>query len=512
MNITPNASVSKATPFVDQPIDTAENSTQSIDLFNVFSEKYGIETQNDNASDADLSHPRQRRDPSQTQDNIADGSIIFALADQNVNTPLDAQTAPSIRHQPNSPQAATGYDNSIPEAIALPLNLTNDIETALSTINTQDTVVAKQATGVKFETSAPTLNPQDEGVTGQVPDIKPEVATPTTNPQEIVVAKQATGVKLDTATPTTNPQEIVVAKQTPDVAFETSAPTTNTQGINAAQQTQDDKPTPDDKPVRTGPIPPNLNARTELNNLTPLSVANDLVTREAELTRTPVQSLDIDVLSEVRPKVDRAFTPTADVKDALPKLSLTTTGTIEPELINVTPTTVGEATASLATVTAPAAETLIRTPQATQTGLQLPTSHPAIQTVAQNLIKVQETKSGVSVQLDPPEMGRVFIDFQFETDKSVTATIRSDIAETSAALKDKADFFQQILKDNGFNDVTLSFEQNDTSNENAFSQNDKAPSYFMTETELEIEKQANLVQPVKELYKQSPDTAIDIKL
>ena len=107
---------------------------------------------------------------------------------------------------------------------------------------------------------------------------------------------------------------------------------------------------------------------------------------------------------------------------------------------------------------------------------------PAVQTVAQNLAMVQETQSGITVRLNPPEMGRVFIDFQFNGDRSLTAVIRSEVPETAIALKQNADFLQDTLKDSGFNSVTLSFEQNDGSKRDGsdFDRNQNTPIFYQS--------------------------------
>ena len=197
-------------------------------------------------------------------------------------------------------------------------------------------------------------------------------------------------------------------------------------------------------------------------------------------------------------------------QDTVSTHALATNADIKADLVNIIPKASLEAAAPIAAVTSPVADTLIRAPQTANVATTLPTSHPAIQTVAQNLIKVQETQSGISVRLDPPEMGRVFIDFQFDTERTVTATIRSDVAETAIHLKDKAEFFQQILKENGFNAVTLNFEQNNTAQDNGSDSFDQSPSFPATGSELEEATIADL--PAKTLYKLSPETAIDIKL
>lgn len=85
-------------------------------------------------------------------------------------------------------------------------------------------------------------------------------------------------------------------------------------------------------------------------------------------------------------------------------------------------------------------------------------SEGAVEVTRQALVEAYKTKSGISVRLDPPEMGRVFIDFQFDRDGSVKAIIRSEILETSYFLKDKADILQSFLKDQGISNADLSFD------------------------------------------------------
>lgn len=125
----------------------------------------------------------------------------------------------------------------------------------------------------------------------------------------------------------------------------------------------------------------------------------------------------------------------------------------------------------------------INTMPSVQSLTSLPQSHPAVQAVAQNLIRAQETQKGISIRLDPPEMGRVFIDFQFDADKNVTAIVRSELADTSQLLRGKSDFFQQILKENGFESVNLSFEQNENQTESEFDSDKDSPTHLFEMTD-----------------------------
>lgn len=98
---------------------------------------------------------------------------------------------------------------------------------------------------------------------------------------------------------------------------------------------------------------------------------------------------------------------------------------------------------------------------------------PALQIVSDNLIKALVSQSGVLMRLDPPEMGNVQINFKFDSERGVTAVIRSELADTSSFLRDRAEHLQQALKDSGFDSVSLSFEQGSQFNQQENS-NDEA--------------------------------------
>ena len=80
--------------------------------------------------------------------------------------------------------------------------------------------------------------------------------------------------------------------------------------------------------------------------------------------------------------------------------------------------------------------------------------------VSQAILVANETAKGVTVQLDPPEMGRVYIDFAFDADDKVNVVVKSDLPESHFMLRERSEQFLSILKENGLEDVNLSFEQN----------------------------------------------------
>ena len=127
--------------------------------------------------------------------------------------------------------------------------------------------------------------------------------------------------------------------------------------------------------------------------------------------------------------------------------------------------TVGDITAPLIAHTVNAADTSQRVQHTVNLSSLPPQSHPALQQAAEVLIKANLTQSGLSVRLDPPELGNVTIQFQFDSERAVTAVIRTDVAETAALLRDRAEILIQTLKENGFGHVDLSFEHGSTDNQ-----------------------------------------------
>ena len=90
---------------------------------------------------------------------------------------------------------------------------------------------------------------------------------------------------------------------------------------------------------------------------------------------------------------------------------------------------------------------------------------PSLTSVMQSIIRTVETQKGVSVRLDPPEMGRVYIDYQFQADRSVTAIVRTDLPEALAQLRDNTSILHNLLKENGFDQVNINFEHNNPDEE-----------------------------------------------
>ena len=90
--------------------------------------------------------------------------------------------------------------------------------------------------------------------------------------------------------------------------------------------------------------------------------------------------------------------------------------------------------------------------------------------ISQNLVRAVESQKGISVRLDPPEMGRVYIDFQFDGERNISAVLRADVPDMMSHLRDNAAVLQSLLKESGFEGVALDFSDQ-TSDSASFEQN-----------------------------------------
>jgi len=118
---------------------------------------------------------------------------------------------------------------------------------------------------------------------------------------------------------------------------------------------------------------------------------------------------------------------------------------------------------------------------------QLVTANPAamvtnFNAVSQAMLVANETAKGVAVQLDPPEMGRVYIDFIFNSDDSVNVVVKSELPESHLLLRDRSEQFLEFLKESGLENVNLSFEQGSDQNESELHNEDAPKPLYMAAT------------------------------
>ena len=168
--------------------------------------------------------------------------------------------------------------------------------------------------------------------------------------------------------------------------------------------------------------------------------------------------------------------------------------------------------ASFAIAATPASQLSTASPMALSSALT-PLNAPSFQSVTQSIIRTVETQKGVSVRLDPPEMGRVYIDYQFDSDKSVTAIVRTDLPEALAQLRENTTLLQNLLKDNGFENVNIDFAQSGSDSEESASDNFQEHRLLLnSESAVESFTASATSTAPPNLHRQYLNQSIDIKL
>ncbi|MBB4659635.1 flagellar hook-length control protein FliK [Parvularcula dongshanensis] len=82
---------------------------------------------------------------------------------------------------------------------------------------------------------------------------------------------------------------------------------------------------------------------------------------------------------------------------------------------------------------------------------------PAMQVL--DAVRLRSDERSVTVRLDPPDLGRVQIEFDFHKRGAVTALVSTDNPDTGALLRRHADWLQRELTAAGLGDATLSWGQ-----------------------------------------------------
>lgn len=80
----------------------------------------------------------------------------------------------------------------------------------------------------------------------------------------------------------------------------------------------------------------------------------------------------------------------------------------------------------------------------------------ALQQVASAIEASHKGSGRMELRLDPPELGRVSIDFRFDGDSRVTAILHADQPETATLIRRSLDILMRDLASAGFTDINLS--------------------------------------------------------
>ncbi|WOI52685.1 flagellar hook-length control protein FliK [Parvularcula sp. LCG005] len=84
-------------------------------------------------------------------------------------------------------------------------------------------------------------------------------------------------------------------------------------------------------------------------------------------------------------------------------------------------------------------------------------------------IRVRSNDQSISLRLDPPDLGSVKIDLNFDKSRLVTATVSAEQLDTQGLLRRNLDQLQRDLADAGFEGVQIDFTSHDTTGDSGSS-------------------------------------------
>ena len=83
--------------------------------------------------------------------------------------------------------------------------------------------------------------------------------------------------------------------------------------------------------------------------------------------------------------------------------------------------------------------------------------NPAVQQIANAVSAIQHGQNNLEIRLDPPELGRVYIDFIFDGERAIAATVSAEQQDTAALLRRNAEILMKELSEAGFEGIDLTF-------------------------------------------------------
>ena len=354
------------------------------------------------------------------QDNAGTSSPFASLIEKSdqAETPR-AEPAAKSTDTPNAEQAFT--------ALTTPQDEPN--------IQTADGVLATPEDAALGETDAP-KGPDAARIE---PDVRRTETAPKLTETRIADA-HAPQVRKDGATPQ-NPA--------PDSDTRTRA-ATETRAAAAAGSidaiTTDNRPAPD--LARSTKL---TGTRTEADGQRVPSTTSVLPT-DSDHTLRIIRDQDTADLRTTDVKLPQPQT-TADTASAIDKVLATGLGRDAPALVTEPLISFAQATQT----SGPAMATAGLTPTAPAVQIAAPTD---ITSIILNAVKNGvEPQEQLVVQLDPPELGRVMIDFKFDAQGVQQITVTSENPEALKRLRELHFELAEALKDHGLSEKNMSFRQ-----------------------------------------------------
>jgi|GEM_PF-3380340 len=394
------------------------------------------------------SAPKQNKvsdSPEQTDER----SFSSFVASDSADSAADPKTDPSTADQA---QAATPGDTleTKPNQAELALNIPDKIDPELIAAEAQDGSTPKPDLTASTSHESPRVLPAAE-----VETAPEQTVAPKTTAGDVDIA-----AKVETKAPT-DPATVKNVAATTDAELAPRADIAQTQ---EAKQTTVRNAEADTAPI----IRPTSDASIEANLKTARGEADPVlqvpsVQTSAEADDAPLQRLEssdavdlsrIEVKTEIKPSqlassaelaaANEKSLATNIVRDAA---APTATTALPDTLISVGQTQTASAPTVLAGMT----------PVAPSIPMAAPSEISAI--ILNALRNGVEPQDQLVVQLDPPELGRVSIDFKFDAQGVQQITVTSENPEALKRLRELHFELTEALKEHGLSDRNMSFQQ-----------------------------------------------------
>ena len=439
-------------------------------------------------------------------DIVATSDALATPPSQNVNTP--APTAQPVPHptdaqnrplRPEAPKEAAAELNAVPtRAPSVEPDTPRSVAPATSAAHTgtapelPERTQATPAAAPDAPTHPDQESVQQSGAPAVAPPQLPTTPASATPPANADVAAIPAPKRSTASSPISQPE--ATDQPVPTVApspVEISSLETSAPALTEETRAQD---TPD-QPAQTLPAqastlpagPPNKNNAPDLSITPSVTPASADTASPAPVAPTPAEPIASASSEPVAPAPDSAEAvqvraPASETSEPAPHASLSAPAPADAASVTApaadTSTRAMDISATSAATTAPApsAAPASTPPTPTTTPAAPPAPPPPITAAPADIVRIVSERlategpadqNTVEIQLDPPELGRVSIDFRFEGQTLQQVTITAETPEAIRRLREMHFDLVQTLEQEGHTGQDMTFQQRDRSEQQA---------------------------------------------
>ncbi len=367
----------------------------------------------------------------------------------------------------------------------------------------KETVTSKpEATPAKGETNARTESPPTEEMLVIAQAETPELEAAPVPTAEDAAPEKALKVEIGvTPTETLDARKAVTVAPT-DPTTEAAAPK-----LKLTETIDTDRAVID--PEASVKAKPDLAVTSDAQKDANLKVQPVQVEADTETARSIPASVEGEETLRIQRNVDAADAPRTELKDTSARQLADLQTNADKQILSADKITNTPVSREAAMTTA--VDPLISVGQTQSTSTQtgptgLTPTAPAVQVASPNEITsiiLNNLKSGVEpreqmiIQLDPPELGRVSIDFKFDAQGVQQITVTAENPEALKRLREMHFELTEALREQGLSDKNMSFQQESREQQDQTNWNgpERAGAMLVASVERDLSVSAPILQP-----------------